>query len=303
MTRKRKHHLLCEGCGMRFPFTKKMDRRTVFDFGNPTRAPSKSCAKLGGKAICRWQVVNAWNANDAALQKLWRAGQHFAQLTLFVPPREIRIAEFCNVNAANEQVRARRLLRRLEKLLAPEDQRNLYGFGAVEPAVIVRRLRSGKVRRRVAMHLHIILWGVPLRAIRTAVKKLACRTEFVDKPYRVQHAYAPRGLLGYVQKALGDDRVSEKPVGATRRFKRKPKGRAERGVYTHWADFDCRDAELLIGLRRHGATIAKYRSAKPQAAIISHSSLKMAVNKQQKKSERWQGSAFRRQGLVHPRRH
>ena len=262
--RRRRRRLTCEACGKTLAYTKGEGEPPIFEFGDDDEPSSPKCADAQRTMACRFQVAERRSKAVEDMAAQWETAEEVCFATIFLPGRELSLREAMRLDPATEAQRMRRLLAKALRPLPMEERKAVRGIGMVEPGVIEFRENGRRVRRLVAIHAHVLVWGIPRKRLRRRLKEVVQTSKAVAIPLEVKNAPTPAGALGYLMKHQGDHRVQVREQGR-KIFKRRPEGR-EIGVIRRWAcSFPASDAEILIGLRR-GNGLTAYGAGAASAA-------------------------------------
>lgn len=249
--------LPCTGCDKRFPYEKVRGEPALIDFGHDTRMPSRGCTGLQGTALCLFSAAERRSRVIGALEQCWPASDELTFVTLFVPGRELTLHQARQSFPKAEAKTARELVATFIRHLPRELRLSVRAFGTVEPALInCMNRRREVIDERVAIHLHMLLWGAPTVHVNKAVKKVALATPLVRLPSHVKQVWATPGIIGYILKAFSDHRVRVQHKGRAM-FRRLPQGE-EIAFLNEWSSFPIIDTEILVKLRHHGSGISSY---------------------------------------------
>jgi hypothetical protein len=188
---------------------------------------------------------------------MWDAAHEVVWATVFIPGRQFTLTDAMHLDPAEEAKFAKRFVRKVLAGLPDEERRQVRCFGVVEPGLMEIREVGEPITALVAMHLHILVWGLSVACVRDLLGEQAVKTDEVTVPLKVTAAPTPAGALAYSTKHLDDHRVSIR-YGGKARFKRRPEG-LELAVLKRWCgEFSNTDAEVRIRIRRHKSGLAGY---------------------------------------------
>jgi hypothetical protein len=244
----RKRRLPCVTCHRSYPFAEESGKPPTFDFGGD-EPPTPSCRTHKNDSLCLHYVATRRTASAADLALMWSAAGEIAWVTFFRPFRELSLADAQRLSPDSEAAGARRLISESFQDLSAGDRANFKGVGAVELGLVEMRYPDGSARRLVVVHVHLLAWGIPVDRVRRLLRPAVVKTEIVLVPLQVQTAHHPERPLGYTFKHVGDHRTQVRGLEG-KRFERLPEGEEAR-VQQHWCAHPAREAEVLIGLRRH----------------------------------------------------
>jgi hypothetical protein len=258
MTEGYRRRLICDGCEKTFRWSRNVGEPTEFYFGETGEEPSERCTELRGTSFCRHAVAERRGYLNEQLQGLLKEAGAVLFITVFLPGRELTFPEALKVRPKVEVARLKRLFTKAMKRLPPQGRDAVRAIGAVELCIIDVREDAVRARRVVAVHAHLLVWGMGGKPLRTALKSVVGATAVVQRPLKVTEAPSPAGALAYSLKHRNDHRVTVRD-GGTNRFKRRPTKR-EAAILDRWCSSSpATDAEVLIGLRRTASGIADYR--------------------------------------------
>jgi hypothetical protein len=242
---------------MTFRWNREDGQATEFEFGENGDEPSVRCVERRGSSACRYSVAERRAYLASQLVRLVPSGAAVQFATIFLPGRELTLRAALKVKPKTEVLRLKRMLAKAMRRLSARNRKAFRAIGAVEPAIIDVREDGIRVRRVVAVHAHLLVWGVSAKEVRDVLKKGVKESANVKRPRKMSQAYSPAGALAYALKHLNDHRVTVRE-GGKNRIKRPPMKREMR-IFDRWCrNFPATDAEVLIGLRRTAAGLTDY---------------------------------------------
>lgn len=251
----RERRLLCNGCGRNFSYTRKEGRPPICDF-EVDGPPASNCHALQQTAACRFHVQERRRRTAQHLRTEWNTRGPLNWVTIFTPDGELPLSQALKLNPATEATRIRRLLTKALRTLNTDQRSQLRAIGVVEPGIVEVR-SDDETKRLVAMHAHLLIWGVAAKRLRALLKPVVKVTDLVIRPLKVTHAKTPAGALAYAFKHLNDHQVQVRIAGR-KAFKRRPVP-DELELLSRWSNCAARDTEILVGLRRNSnGNIASY---------------------------------------------
>jgi hypothetical protein len=220
---KRRRRLACEACGKTFAYAKRKGEPPIFEFGDDDEPPSPKCADAQRTMACRFRVAERRSKAVEDMAAQWEAAEDVCFATIFPPGRELSLRAAMKLDPATEAQRMRRLLAKAFKPVPTEERNAIRGIGMVEPGVIELQENGRRARGLVAIHAHVLVWGIPRERLRRLLEEVVQASEAVTAPLEVKNAPTPAGALGYLLKHQGDHRVQVREQGR-KKFKRRPEG-------------------------------------------------------------------------------
>jgi hypothetical protein len=188
--------LKCDGCQHSFRFKRKVGYLPEFDFGQEKHPPSSKCGHLQHTTGCRYHVAERRRELVDDMWPYLDQARHILAVTLFVSGREVRWKDAAGINPGAELRVFRSLLRKGLSQLSDADRRYLQAYGTLEPGICELHSRENKICRRILMHAHLLVIGVPRAKLRKALRSIASSTKFVVRPLLIKEASTPLGFLG-----------------------------------------------------------------------------------------------------------
>jgi len=290
-TEKQRRRLRCDGCGLTFAYAKSKDGPPIFDFPDDGRPPSLHCDRRLHNSRCRFQVFMRREGAADDLERLW-GGANVLWATVVMAEAELTLDEAVHVIPSDWSKRTRRLIDAAVGSLPSDQRKSVRGIGAVEPGVVEIRKRGVRVGRRVVMHGHILVWGIPRLLLKTLLDTVVEDTKTVIRPVEVKRAKTPAGALAYAWKHQGDHRAQVRDDGKKAFKRRLEEDEAE--ILRRWSGFPSTDAEVLVRLRRTaGGGITGYGTAAAQHASSAREMADAKIGQRARRTRRRSSGAHR----------